>query len=173
MGTMVCRRDVPGPDAAVASEGPVCSMSSSYRDRAVQRVRVGPAETLIICVSLVRRYHQAGDTSDDGPAIRPPWEWSERRRSYRGNLFSLASWMHPQVDRIKYLMPEDTATSSPRFTDEFRSQFRQLLVWRRDVRRFRPDPVDRRIVSELLDLACLAPSVGNSQPWRFVIVNED
>ena len=25
----------------------------------------------------------------------------------------------------------------------------------------------------MLDLACLAPSVGNSQPWRFVIVNED
>ena len=81
--------------------------------------------------------------------------------------------MHPRVDRTKYLMPEDTSTSSPRFTDEFRSQFRQLLVWRRDVRRFRPEPVDRRIVSELLDLACLAPSVGNSQPWRFVIVNED
>jgi 5,6-dimethylbenzimidazole synthase len=69
-------------------------------------------------------------------------------------------------------IPEDTSTPPPRFTDEFRSQFRQLLVWRRDVRRFRAEPVDLRIVSELLEMACLAPSVGNSQPWRFVSVND-
>jgi len=67
---------------------------------------------------------------------------------------------------------EDPSTSTPQFSEEFRSQFRQLLVWRRDVRRFRPDPVDLRIVTDLLSLACLAPSVGNSQPWRFVIVSE-
>ena len=26
------------------------------------------------------------------------------------------------------------------------------------------------MIDELLDMACLAPSVGNSQPWRFVVV---
>jgi len=34
---------------------------------------------------------------------------------------------------------------------------------------FRSDPM---VVLELLDLARLAPSVGNSQPWRFVLVEE-
>ncbi|MEN3949969.1 5,6-dimethylbenzimidazole synthase [Iodidimonas sp. SYSU 1G8] len=45
-----------------------------------------------------------------------------------------------------------------------------LLAWRRDVRRFRTDPVPDMLVRHLLDLAALAPSVGNSQPWRFVRV---
>jgi 5,6-dimethylbenzimidazole synthase len=60
----------------------------------------------------------------------------------------------------------------PLFNEEFRAQFRQLLAWRRDVRRFRQNPVDPQIVGDLLDLACLAPSVGNSQPWRFVVVDD-
>ena len=46
----------------------------------------------------------------------------------------------------------------------------RLVRWRRDARRFRHDPVDPALVGHLLDLACLAPSVGHSQPWRFVLV---
>ena len=38
------------------------------------------------------------------------------------------------------------------------------------MRRFRPDEVPRALLTELFDLACLAPSVGLSQPWRFVLV---
>ena len=64
------------------------------------------------------------------------------------------------------------AVGSPRFDEGFRRQFRELLAWRRDVRRFRRDAVDQRVIDELLDLACLAPSVGNSQPWRFVTVQD-
>jgi 5,6-dimethylbenzimidazole synthase len=60
----------------------------------------------------------------------------------------------------------------PKFSDDFRRQFRKLLAWRRDVRRFRRQPVDPVILHELLGLACLAPSVGNSQPWRFVLVED-
>jgi uroporphyrin-III C-methyltransferase / precorrin-2 dehydrogenase / sirohydrochlorin ferrochelatase len=46
----------------------------------------------------------------------------------------------------------------------------QLARWRRDVRRFRPDAVASPLISQLLDVADLAPSVGNSQPWRIVDV---
>ena len=60
---------------------------------------------------------------------------------------------------------------SPHFNDRFRSEFRDLLRWRRDVRHFRTDPISAALVDELLDLACLAPSVGNAQPWRFVSVD--
>lgn len=34
------------------------------------------------------------------------------------------------------------------------------------VRAFRPDPVSGRLVRELLELACRAPSGGNLQPWH-------
>jgi 5,6-dimethylbenzimidazole synthase len=44
-------------------------------------------------------------------------------------------------------------------------------VWRRDERHFRSDPVDPHLIDRLIALACLAPSVGNSQPWRFVHVD--
>jgi 5,6-dimethylbenzimidazole synthase len=61
---------------------------------------------------------------------------------------------------------------SPQFNDRFRHELRQLLRWRRDVRHFRTDPVEPATIDELLDLACLAPSVGNAQPWRFVSVDD-
>jgi 5,6-dimethylbenzimidazole synthase len=45
-----------------------------------------------------------------------------------------------------------------------------LLIWRRDVRHFETLALEDGMVDALLDRACLAPSVGNSQPWRFVRV---
>ena len=56
------------------------------------------------------------------------------------------------------------------FDESFRHQFEELLKWRRDVRSFRSDPVDGRLLEHLVGLASLAPSVGYSQPWRFVLV---
>jgi 5,6-dimethylbenzimidazole synthase len=58
----------------------------------------------------------------------------------------------------------------PRFDAAFRVQFAELVRWRRDVRRFRSDPVDASLIDRLLALAAQAPSVGLSQPWRFVLV---
>ncbi len=55
-------------------------------------------------------------------------------------------------------------------TDGFAAQFDSLLAWRRDVRRFKTDPLEPGLLEELIDRACLAPSVGNAQPWRFVSV---
>lgn len=58
----------------------------------------------------------------------------------------------------------------PTFDPAFQDGLETLLRWRRDVRRFRGDPIDPATLDRLLDLADLAPSVGNSQPWRFVTV---
>jgi 5,6-dimethylbenzimidazole synthase len=58
------------------------------------------------------------------------------------------------------------------FDDVFRAKLRELLVWRRDVRRFRTEPLPAGALERLIGLACLAPSVGLSQPWRFVIVDD-
>ncbi len=54
----------------------------------------------------------------------------------------------------------------------FRARLRDLLVWRRDVRCFRRDPLPAGTLERLIHLACLAPSVGLSQPWRFVVVDD-
>jgi len=58
----------------------------------------------------------------------------------------------------------------PGFDADFRTRLRDLLKWRRDVRHFRRDPLSDETLHRLLQLACLSPSVGLSQPWRFVIV---
>jgi len=52
----------------------------------------------------------------------------------------------------------------PRFDDAFRTNLKTLIAWRRDVRRFSDRPVPPLLIEELLDLAQLSPSVGNSQP---------
>jgi 5,6-dimethylbenzimidazole synthase len=59
---------------------------------------------------------------------------------------------------------------SPQFDAAFREKFAELVRWRRDVRRFRTDPIPPDLVARLLALASHAPSVGLSQPWRFVLV---
>jgi len=45
-----------------------------------------------------------------------------------------------------------------------------VLSARRDVRRFRPDPVPDDALHRVLSAGHMAPSVGHSQPWRFIVV---
>ncbi|GAB0118551.1 5,6-dimethylbenzimidazole synthase [Acidisoma sp. 7E03] len=67
-------------------------------------------------------------------------------------------------------MAGDPPSPCPDFDSRFREQLQALFRWRRDVRHFRADPVDPALLDRLLDTACLAPSVGLSEPWRFVTV---
>jgi 5,6-dimethylbenzimidazole synthase len=68
--------------------------------------------------------------------------------------------------------PSTAERRPPVFDPEFRARLLELFAWRRDVRRFRPDPVAPAKLEALFDLAALAPSVGLSQPWRFVLVDD-
>jgi 5,6-dimethylbenzimidazole synthase len=61
-------------------------------------------------------------------------------------------------------------TAAPDFDDAFRAQLADLMTWRRDVRAFRSDPVPEAMLSKLIAQSTRAPSVGNSQPSRFVMV---
>lgn len=62
-------------------------------------------------------------------------------------------------------------TGPPVFDAAFRDRLATLITWRRDVRRFSTRPVPQSLIEDLLDLAQLSPSVGNSQPWRWVQVD--
>lgn len=66
--------------------------------------------------------------------------------------------------------PEALPSAAPSFTPAFRARLVELLAWRRDVRRFRPDPIQPDLVRRLLTASTLAPSVGLSEPWRFVML---
>ncbi|WP_420012813.1 5,6-dimethylbenzimidazole synthase [Tateyamaria sp.] len=59
------------------------------------------------------------------------------------------------------------------FSEDFQTQLRNLMAWRRDVRRFRTDPVDEAVLIRCLDAFRLAPSVGLSEPWRVIRVSSD
>jgi 5,6-dimethylbenzimidazole synthase len=63
-------------------------------------------------------------------------------------------------------------SQAPLFNETFYKELRLLLEWRRDVRRFCTDPLPDGLVEELVTLASLAPSVGYSQPCRFVRVDD-
>ncbi len=56
------------------------------------------------------------------------------------------------------------------FDERFRAGLMNLFRWRRDVRRFKRDPLPEQLLERLLETGGLAPSVGLSEPWRFVIV---
>jgi len=57
-----------------------------------------------------------------------------------------------------------------RFQDEQLEAFYDVVYSRRDVRRFRPDAFSDEILYKILAAAHSAPSVGHSQPWRFIVI---
>lgn len=46
----------------------------------------------------------------------------------------------------------------------------EAIATRKSIRAFKPDPVPRALVEEILTLAARAPSGGNLQPWRVYVV---
>lgn len=59
------------------------------------------------------------------------------------------------------------------FPAAFRTQLDLLMQMRRDVRRFRRDPVDEAVLARCLNAIQLAPSVGLSEPWRLLRIDSD
>lgn len=59
------------------------------------------------------------------------------------------------------------------FPETFRDDLARLMSWRRDVRRFRTDPVDEAVLARCLSAFSTAPSVGLSEPWRLLRVTSD
>jgi len=46
-----------------------------------------------------------------------------------------------------------------------------FIEQRRSIRAFRPDPVERPVLDDLVEAACLAPAPHHSRPWRFVVID--
>ncbi|MDF2630383.1 MAG: hypothetical protein K0R39_4214 [Symbiobacteriaceae bacterium] len=48
-------------------------------------------------------------------------------------------------------------------------QLDEAIRSRRTVRQFRPDPVDRTLIDEIIELATWAPNHRHVEPWRFYV----
>lgn len=86
--------------------------------------------------------------------------------------------MEPSRQQFAQRTPQDTEAPSaqsvpPRFDAQTRARLYDLLRWRRDVRRFQRTPLPDGTLERLIGLACLSPSVGLSEPWRFVLVEDE
>jgi 5,6-dimethylbenzimidazole synthase len=77
------------------------------------------------------------------------------------------------MDRVGEVGVAARREGAPEFDSEFRERLCDLLRWRRDVRRFQRAALPEGAIERLIGLACLSPSVGLSEPWRFVIVEDD
>ncbi len=47
-----------------------------------------------------------------------------------------------------------------------------VVSGRRDIRRYRPDPLPEELLTVVLSAGHRGPSVGHSQPWRFIVVRD-
>ena len=61
------------------------------------------------------------------------------------------------------------------FSEQDSQVLEDIILHRRDVRgnRFTQEPVSDQVIEQLLNAAIHAPSVGYSQPWRFVVVRDN
>jgi len=48
----------------------------------------------------------------------------------------------------------------------------EAIKGRRSVRQYKPDGVPKELLEKLLDAALWAPSGGNIQPWKFIVIND-
>ena len=49
-------------------------------------------------------------------------------------------------------------------------QFDDVMLGRRSIRGYKPDPVPRKLIEEVLQLAMRAPTSMNTQPWHFYVI---
>lgn len=52
------------------------------------------------------------------------------------------------------------------------NQTERLMFERRSVRNFKPDPVPETMIRRVLEAGRFAPSGGNYQPWKFIVVED-
>lgn len=48
----------------------------------------------------------------------------------------------------------------------------EAIYTQRAIRRFKPDPVPRELLTRIVEAATKAPSGGNAQPWSFIVIDD-
>jgi len=47
-----------------------------------------------------------------------------------------------------------------------------IILKRRSIRHYKPDPVPEDLLNKILEAGRLAPTAGNQQPWHFIVVTD-
>jgi 5,6-dimethylbenzimidazole synthase len=69
-------------------------------------------------------------------------------------------------------MDQDRSTlPAPAASGADREALYRIMRGRRDVRRFRSEPVPADVLVRILEMAHCAPSVGYMQPWNFILIH--
>jgi nitroreductase len=50
--------------------------------------------------------------------------------------------------------------------------FYEVVLKRRSIRKFKEEPVPEKLLNKVLEAGRWAPSAGNTQPWRFILVTD-
>ena len=51
-------------------------------------------------------------------------------------------------------------------------EIQDIIINRRSIRKYKPEPVSKEEIEKLLQAAMYAPSANNLQPWHFIVVSE-
>ncbi len=51
--------------------------------------------------------------------------------------------------------------------------FYEAVRTRRSVRSYKPNPIPKEVLNRVLEAVRIAPSGGNRQPWKFIIVQNE
>ena len=86
------------------------------------------------------------------------------------NAFSDPAGLALDATRVIIKPASDRAASSALALAE--PSFAKLVMGRRSIRRYRPEPVEGGLLERILTQAIWAPSAHNRQPWRFALVVE-
>ena len=57
--------------------------------------------------------------------------------------------------------------------DPKQASFYEVVSTRRSVRRFTKTPISNEVLNACLDMAMLAPSSSNLQPWQFFVIESE
>jgi nicotinate-nucleotide--dimethylbenzimidazole phosphoribosyltransferase len=63
------------------------------------------------------------------------------------------------------------ANAAEEFSSVEQDVIHRLILARRDIRHFRPDPISEDAIGRILEAAHAAPSVGLMQPWNFILID--
>ncbi len=67
---------------------------------------------------------------------------------------------------------EHPRLTDPATVDTCRGYVFEVIKSRRTVRKFRSDPVPEEHIRMILDAARMAPTSGNQQPWKFLVIRD-
>ncbi len=71
---------------------------------------------------------------------------------------------------VSGVQPTDQ-TGERKYTPEQEFMFK-VFKTRRSVRKFKSDPISKGDILKILDMARTAPTSGNQQPWKFLVITE-